>query len=160
MALSGGPATDTKKTPRSSVNRTALLLTAMMALTAVAKLLGMLRTARLAALFGIGMEAEALAAAGRLPNLLFELLPAAAVSGCFLPVLGQKGTDKRGFTTGFGIVFLLFLTLIAILCRLMTAPLTGVLFSPIVTHVLPLEEFAQGLDLTEQGKCGKCILIP
>ena len=29
-----------------------------------------------------------------------------------------------------------------------------------IRHVLPLEEFAQGLDLTEQGKCGKCILIP
>ena len=128
MALSGGPATDTKKTPRSSVNRTALLLIAMMALTAVAKLLGMLRTARLAALFGVGMEAEALAAAGRLPNLVFELLPAAAISGCFMPVLGQKGTDKRGFTTGFGTIFLLFLTLIALLCRLLAAPLTGVLF--------------------------------
>ena len=36
----------------------------------------------------------------------------------------------------------------------------GIDLSPIVTHVLPLEEFAKGLDLTEQGKCGKCILIP
>lgn len=36
----------------------------------------------------------------------------------------------------------------------------GLDLSPIVTHVLPLEEFEQGLDMTEQGKCGKCILIP
>ncbi len=100
----------------------------MMTLTAAAKLLGMLRTARLAALFGIGAEAEALAAAGRLPNLLFELLPAAAILGCFMPILGQKGTDKRGVTTVFGTVFLLFLTLIALLCRCLAAPLTGVLF--------------------------------
>ena len=35
----------------------------------------------------------------------------------------------------------------------------GLDLSPIVTHVLPLEEFEQGLDMTEQGKCGKCILI-
>ena len=36
----------------------------------------------------------------------------------------------------------------------------GLDLSPIVTHVLPLEEFEQGLDMAEQGKCGKCILIP
>lgn len=36
----------------------------------------------------------------------------------------------------------------------------GLDLSPIVTHVLPLEEFEQGLDMTEQGVCGKCILIP
>ena len=36
----------------------------------------------------------------------------------------------------------------------------GIDLSPIVTHVLPLEEFEQGLDMTEQGKCGKCILVP
>ncbi|MCI2055710.1 MAG: L-threonine 3-dehydrogenase [Oscillibacter sp.] len=36
----------------------------------------------------------------------------------------------------------------------------GIDLSPIVTHTLPLEEFQQGLDLTEQGKCCKCILIP
>lgn len=36
----------------------------------------------------------------------------------------------------------------------------GIDLSPIVTHVLPLEEFEKGLDMTEQGKCGKCILVP
>lgn len=100
----------------------------MMALTAAAKLFGMLRTARIAALFGTGVEAEALAAAGRIPNLLFDLLPAAAVSGCFIPVFGQKGTDKRGFTACFGAVFLLLLTLMAILCGLFAVPLTRSLF--------------------------------
>ena len=100
----------------------------MMALTAVAKFLGMLRTARIAALFGAGMEAEALAAAGRLPNLLMDIFPAAAVSGCFMPVLCQKGTDKRGFTACFGTVFFLILTLMALLCGLLAVPLTGSLF--------------------------------
>jgi len=100
----------------------------MMALTGAAKLLGMLRTARLAALFGTGTEAEALAAAGRIPNLLFDLLPAAAVSGCFIPVFGQKGTDKRGFSACFGTLFLGFLSLIALLCLLLAGPLVGVLF--------------------------------
>ena len=126
----------------------------MMALTAVAKLLGMLRTARLAALFGIGAEAEALAAAGRLPNLLFELLPAAAILGCFMPVLGQKRTDKRGFTTGFGTIFLLFLTLVALLCRLLAAPLTGVLFPGLSREAtaLTLDLFARyALTLIPMG---------
>ena len=36
----------------------------------------------------------------------------------------------------------------------------GIDLSPIVTHTLPLESFREGLDMTEQGKCGKCILIP
>lgn len=36
----------------------------------------------------------------------------------------------------------------------------GLDLSSIVTHVLPLEEFSQGIDLTERGECAKCILIP
>lgn len=36
----------------------------------------------------------------------------------------------------------------------------GLDLSPIVTHVLPLEEFERGLDMTERGECAKCILIP
>ena len=117
----------------------------MMALTAAAKLLGMLRTARIAALFGTGMEAEALTAASRLPNLLFELLPAAAVSGCFIPVFGQKRTDKRGFTACFGTVFLLILTLITLLCLLLAEPMTGVLFPGLSAEAttLTLDLFAR-----------------
>lgn len=34
----------------------------------------------------------------------------------------------------------------------------GLDVSPVITHVLPLEEYAQGLDLMEQGACGKAIL--
>jgi threonine 3-dehydrogenase len=36
----------------------------------------------------------------------------------------------------------------------------GVDLSGIVTHELPLAEFDRGIDLMEQGKCGKCLLIP
>ena len=36
----------------------------------------------------------------------------------------------------------------------------GIDLSPIVSHKLPLSEFAQGLELMEQGKCCKCVLIP
>jgi len=36
----------------------------------------------------------------------------------------------------------------------------GIDLSGIVTHELPLARFGEGLDLMEQGKCGKCLLIP
>lgn len=36
----------------------------------------------------------------------------------------------------------------------------GLRLDSIVTHELPLEQFSQAVDLMEQGKCGKCLLIP
>jgi threonine 3-dehydrogenase len=36
----------------------------------------------------------------------------------------------------------------------------GIDLSGIITHELPLERFSEGIDLMEQGKCGKCLLIP
>ena len=32
--------------------------------------------------------------------------------------------------------------------------------SVVVTHELPLSSVAEGLDMMEQGKCGKCLLLP
>ena len=34
----------------------------------------------------------------------------------------------------------------------------GLDLSPIVSHILPVEEFSHALDMTEQGQCCKCIL--
>lgn len=34
----------------------------------------------------------------------------------------------------------------------------GLNLAPIISHTLPLEAFAQGLDMTEKGSCCKCIL--
>ncbi len=31
---------------------------------------------------------------------------------------------------------------------------------PVITHTLPLEEFARGMELMEQGNCGKIVLVP
>ncbi len=36
----------------------------------------------------------------------------------------------------------------------------GLRLDSIVTHELPLEQFNEAIDLMEQGKCGKCLLIP
>ncbi len=37
---------------------------------------------------------------------------------------------------------------------------SGLRLDDIVTHELPLEKFNEAVDLMEQGKCGKCLLIP
>lgn len=36
----------------------------------------------------------------------------------------------------------------------------GLDISPVITHILPLEEYEKGLDLMEKGQCGKVILKP
>ena len=36
----------------------------------------------------------------------------------------------------------------------------GLRLDNIVTHELPLEKFNEAIDLMEQGKCGKALLIP
>lgn len=36
----------------------------------------------------------------------------------------------------------------------------GIDLSPVVSHVMPLEDFEKAMDLTEEGKCTKCVLIP
>ena len=36
----------------------------------------------------------------------------------------------------------------------------GLRLDNIVTHELPLEKFNEAIDLMEQGRCGKCLLIP
>lgn len=36
----------------------------------------------------------------------------------------------------------------------------GLNLAPIVSHTLPLNRFAEGLELMEEGKCCKCVLLP
>jgi threonine 3-dehydrogenase len=36
----------------------------------------------------------------------------------------------------------------------------GLNIKPVVTHILPLERFAEGFDLVAKGQCGKVVLIP
>jgi len=36
----------------------------------------------------------------------------------------------------------------------------GLNITPVVTHTLPLERFAEGFDLIAKGQCGKIVLLP
>jgi len=36
----------------------------------------------------------------------------------------------------------------------------GLNIKPVVTHILPLERFAEGFDLVAKGQCGKVVLLP
>ena len=36
----------------------------------------------------------------------------------------------------------------------------GLNIKPVVTHVLPLDKFAEGFDLVAKGQCGKVVLLP
>ena len=58
----------------------------MMGATVIAKLLGMLRGVLQANAYGTSLEANAFTAASKLPLAFFDMLLAAAVLGCFIPV--------------------------------------------------------------------------
>jgi threonine 3-dehydrogenase len=36
----------------------------------------------------------------------------------------------------------------------------GLNIRPVVTHSLPMAEFAKGFELIQSGQCGKVVLIP
>jgi len=36
----------------------------------------------------------------------------------------------------------------------------GLNITPVVTHTLPMERFAEGFDLIAKGQCGKIVLLP
>ncbi len=90
------------------------LLATMMGFTALAKLLGLLRSARIAALLGVGWEADALTAAKQIPTLLFDLF-LAALPSCLIPVYCRRETPK----TGLARCTLLFAVLCGVLAALL-----------------------------------------
>ncbi len=107
----------------------------MMAATVVAKLLGMLRSVLQASVYGTTDEANAFVAASKLPLAFFDMLLAAAVLGCFIPVYnsfsGSDDIDRDAKADRFASVFLSFIVL---LCSLMA--LAGILLSdPLVSLI-------------------------
>lgn len=85
----------------------------MMGATAIAKLLGMLRTVLVASAYGTSWEANALTAATRLPLAAFDLLLSAAILGCFIPVYNSfKDKEENSESDRFASVFLNFIMLL------------------------------------------------
>lgn len=98
-----------------------------MALTAMAKLLGMLRAAHLAACLGTGSAANALAVANRIPSLLFDLLLGAAIPGYLIPQYGKAGRDKKGVTISVFTGVLGITTLLTVIGIVLADPLLACL---------------------------------
>jgi putative peptidoglycan lipid II flippase len=63
--------------------------------TLASRLLGFLRDALVARLFGTGMQSQALVVAFRLPNLLRDLVAEGAVTSAVVPVLSASRTTRR-----------------------------------------------------------------
>ena len=113
----------------------------MMAATVIAKLLGMLRSVLQASIYGTTDEANAFVAASKLPLAFFDMLLAAAVLGCFIPVYnsfaGAEGVDREREADRFASVFLSFIIL---LCSILA--LVGILFAdPLVSLIAGYLDF-------------------
>lgn len=99
----------------------------MMGATVISKLLGMLRGVLQADAYGTLPEANAFTAASKLPLAFFDMLLAAAVMGCFIPVYNsfkEDKSDKFGEADRFACIFLNF---IALICGILAV--VGIIFA-------------------------------
>lgn len=107
----------------------------MMAATAVAKGLGLVRQMIQGWHYGIGMEANAFSLTYNIPQTFFEMLFSAAILGCFIPVYNSFTTDSDGkrdadrFACLFINVIILFTGLLALLGIIFARPIINVLGS-------------------------------
>ncbi len=86
----------------------------MMGATVISKLLGMLRGVLQAGAYGASPEADAFTAASKLPLAFFDMLLAAAVMGCFIPVYNsfKENNFENRKADSFACIFLNFVALI------------------------------------------------
>ncbi len=112
----------------------------MMGATVVAKLLGMLRGILQAAHYGSMPAANAFTAASKLPLTFFDMLLAAAISGCFIPIYNsfQKDKDKPSLSAegeeAADRFAGLFLTFVLLVCGILT--LIGIIFAEPLIRLL------------------------
>ena len=99
----------------------------MMLLTLCAKAAGLFRNILMAREFGVGVKAEAFAAASRIPLSFFDLLFSAAILGCFIPVYNSFSEDEAERRDGYAVTFFHFISL---LCGALA--LLGILFAPAI----------------------------
>lgn len=139
------------KPGNKSDNKGVKTVAVMMGATVIAKLLGMLRSVLQANAYGTTPEANAFTAASKLPLTFFDLLLAAAVLGCFIPVYNSfAGRDdapevRKRDADSFAAVFLTF---IIVACGALA--LLGMIFArPLLTLIAPnLDESALALAVT------------
>lgn len=103
----------------------------MIAATLLAKLLGMFRGVFLAASYGTDIQAEAFAAASKIPLTFFDLLLGAAILGCFIPAYNSFNQSRTKQANRFACTFL---NIVILLTGIMS--LLGMLFSDSLLAVL------------------------
>ncbi|MCH9032326.1 MAG: murein biosynthesis integral membrane protein MurJ [candidate division Zixibacteria bacterium] len=100
--------------------------------TAVSRVLGLVRVQLMAYLFGAGLAADAFFVAFRIPNLLRDLFAEGALSTAFVPVF-KKTLVKEGTASAQALANRLFTFLVIVLSAVVVI---GVLISPLLVHMM------------------------
>ncbi len=122
----------------------------MMGATVIAKLLGMLRGVLQANAYGTTYQANAFTAASKLPLAFFDMLLAAAVLGCFIPVYNsfkEKAEDGTASEEADNFACI-FLNLIILLCGVLA--IIGIVFAEPLIRLITngLDEATVSLAVT------------
>ena len=99
---------------------------AVMLITLVGKVLGLVRDRLLAVNYGTGMEANAFYTASRIPRVFFDAVFASAIAACFIPVFSEQLT-KAGKKDAFRFAgnFLTIMTVLTAVLSAVGAALSG-----------------------------------
>lgn len=121
---------------------------AFTAATLLSRILGYVRDALVAAYFGGGMVTDAFYAALRVPNLLRRFLGEGSMTAAFIPVFTDV-KNKKGQAEANRFFNSLFSGLLLII---LVVTILGILFAPLVTHVVALGfiRFPEKLRLTSE----------
>lgn len=112
----------------------------MIAVTLLAKFMGMYRDILFASLYGTGAEAIAYATASRIPLLFFDIALGSAISSSFIPVFNeflQKGKKEEAteFSNSFLNIIFLITTVLCTLGILLRGPIVNLLGSGLAEPV-------------------------
>jgi putative peptidoglycan lipid II flippase len=169
---------DLERPEAGSIVRAGMLVTG---LYLVSRILGWVRLSVLAALFGTGRELDAFYAAFRIPDLMFQLVAAGALSSALIPVIasllanGEHARAWRVTSTVMNVVLVALLVLSVILE--IAAPLIVPLITPgfsgaeldntvALTRIMLLSPILLALGtgatsaLNAQGRFGAAALAP
>ncbi|MBE6636599.1 MAG: hypothetical protein E7618_02210 [Ruminococcaceae bacterium] len=94
-----------------------------MGITALSKLLGLLRSSRLAALLGLSELSSVFTLSQRIPAVLSDTLFLAAISGCFLPLYPAEEQQRKRFASACLHMVLFFSLVLTVLGILLADPL-------------------------------------
>jgi putative peptidoglycan lipid II flippase len=127
----------------SSANTVARTVSIMIAATLFSKVLGMLRSVTIAALYGTGMEGVAILTASRIPLLFFDATLGAAILSCFIPVYSGFSTEHSRmegdrFAANFATFILIITVGMSVVGSIFAQPIVSVVQPGLAPHVQQL----------------------